>query len=70
MKENMKKFLTLMLAVITFAACNKSNGQMNKCENDTWDKVFPLSEKVNHQKVSFQTQYGFTLVGDLYTPKA
>ncbi|MBQ3633826.1 MAG: alpha/beta hydrolase [Paludibacteraceae bacterium] len=42
---------------------------MNKCVNDTWDKVFPLSEKVNHQKVSFRTQYGFTLVADLYTPK-
>ena len=43
---------------------------MNKCVNDTWDKVFPLSEKVNHKKVSFQNQYGFTLVADLYTPKS
>ena len=66
----MKKFLTLMLAALTFAACNKPNEKMNNCENDTWDKVFPLSEKVNHKKVSFQTQYGFTLVADLYTPKA
>ena len=65
----MKKFLTLMLAVITFAACTNSNEKMSTCKNDTWDKVFPLSEKVNHQKVSFQNQYGFTLVGDLYTPK-
>lgn len=64
------KFLfTLMLAALTFAACNKSNEQMNNCENDTWDKVFPLSEKVNHKKVSFPNQYGFTLVADLYTPK-
>ena len=69
-KENMSKFLTLMLAVMTFAACTNTNEQMNNCENDTWDKVFPLSEKVNHKKVSFKTQYGFTLVGDLYTPKA
>ena len=69
-KENMSKFLALMLAVITFAACTNSNEKMNKCENDTWDKVFPLSEKVNHKKVSFQNQYGFTLVGDLYTPKS
>ena len=68
-KENMSKFLTLMLAVITFAACTNTNEKMSKCENDTWDKVFPLSEKVNHKKVSFQTQYGFTLVADLYTPK-
>ena len=69
-KENMKKFLTLMLAVITFAACTNSNDKMSTCENETWDKVFPLSEKVNHKKVSFQNQYGFTLVGDLYTPKS
>ena len=58
-----------MLAALTFAACTNSNDKMSKCANDTWDKVFPLSEKVNHQKVSFQTQYGFTLVGDLYQPK-
>ena len=70
MKENMKKFLTLMLAVITFAACTNSNEKMSKCANDTWDKVFPLSEKVSHKKVSFETQYGFTLVGDLYMPKS
>ena len=34
-----------------------------------WDKTFPLSEKVNHEKVSFKTQYGFTLAADLYIPK-
>ena len=34
-----------------------------------WDKVFPLSEKVNHKKVTFETQYGLTLAADLYTPK-
>ena len=34
-----------------------------------WDKVFPLSEKVNHRKVTFGTQYGLTLAADLYTPK-
>ena len=65
-----KNFLFFLLAVMTFAACTNTNEQMSKCENDTWDKVFPLSERVNHKKVSFKTQYGFTLVGDLYTPKA
>ena len=34
-----------------------------------WDKVFPLSEKVNHRKMTFETQYGLTLAADLYTPK-
>ena len=35
-----------------------------------WDKVFPLSKKVSHKKVTFQTQYGLTLAADLYTPAA
>lgn len=34
-----------------------------------WDKVFPLSEKVSHRKVTFKTQYGQTLAADLYLPK-
>ena len=49
---------------------NKMNKEMSKCENDLWDKVFPLSEKVTHKKVSFPTQYGITLVADLYAPKS
>ena len=62
------KILFTLLAVLALAACTNSNDKMSTCKNDTWDKVFPLSEKVNHKKVSFQTQYGFTLVGDLYWP--
>ena len=34
-----------------------------------WDKTFPKSKKVNHEKVTFKTQYGFTLAADLYIPK-
>lgn len=57
-----KNFLFFLLAALVLTACTNSNEKMSKCENDTWDKVFPLSEKVNHKKVSFNTQYGFTLV--------
>lgn len=35
-----------------------------------WDKTFPKSEKVDHQKVTFHNRYGIELVGDLYTPKS
>lgn len=35
----------------------------------TWDKVFARSDRVEHQKVTFQNRYGITLVGDLYVPK-
>ena len=64
-----------MLTAVVLIACN-SNKQTT--DNDMkqeltlaqeWDKVFPLSEKVNHKKVTFETQYGLTLAADLYTPK-
>ena len=34
-----------------------------------WDKTFPQSEKVDHQKVTFVNRYGITLAADLYKPK-
>ncbi len=34
-----------------------------------WDKTFPKSSKVDHQKVSFKNRYGITLAADLYLPK-
>lgn len=34
-----------------------------------WDKTFPKSEKVDHQKVIFKNRYGITLAADLYLPK-
>ena len=34
-----------------------------------WDKVFPLSDKVEHGKVNFITRFGLTVVADLYKPK-
>lgn len=34
-----------------------------------WDKVFPLSEKVIHRKVTFETQFGQALAADIYEPK-
>lgn len=34
-----------------------------------WDKTFPKSNKVDHQKVTFKNRYGITLAADLYLPK-
>ena len=72
----MKKLIIFALAALTLAACTgkqetKNNENMKQELNLTqeWDKVFPLSEKVNHRKVTFETQYGLTLAADLYEPK-
>ena len=71
-----KLLLATILTAGMLTACNqkgnqtKTEGNMQKLElTQEWDKVFPLSEKVNHQKVTFETQYGLTLAADLYTPK-
>lgn len=73
MKTNL---LTIVCAVITLASCtpketdNQSKNEMKTLEmTQEWDKVFPLSDKVNHRKVTFETQYGLTLAADLYEPK-
>jgi len=75
----MKKLL--LFAILTagvLAACTNSQNQKPNNSNEMkqalnltqeWDKTFPLSEKVNHKKVTFETQFGMTLAADLYSPK-
>ena len=66
----------IIMATLALTACN-NNQETKNIDNmkqqlvltQEWDKVFPLSEKVNHRKVTFETQYGLTLAADLYTPK-
>ena len=73
----MKKivFTALVIAGV-FVACSQKNNQTKEEDNmkkleltQEWDKVFPKSDKVDHRKVTFETQYGLTLAADLYTPK-
>ncbi|MHA6887284.1 alpha/beta hydrolase [Ralstonia pseudosolanacearum] len=34
-----------------------------------WDKTFPRSNAVEHQKVTFKNRYGITIAADVYVPK-
>ena len=72
----MKKTLLLIAVVggmLTACTNNKQTTDKDMEQELTltqeWDKVFPLSEKVGHKKVTFETQYGLTLAADLYSPK-
>ncbi len=47
---------------------NNSNAEAQAMSDD-WDKVFPRSENVDHEKITFTNRYGITLSGDLYLPK-
>jgi hypothetical protein len=69
----MKKTLLLIAVVggMLMACTNKKQTTNNDMEQELtltqeWDKVFPQSDKVNHKKVTFETQYGLTLAADLY----
>ena len=38
-------------------------------DSQVWDKTFPKSEKVIHEKVSYKNRFGITLSADMYRPK-
>ena len=72
----MKRLFPFVVALLLLTACEqKTDKQQKQTSMDNlqltqeWDKVFPLSEKVNHRKVTFENQYGLTLAADLYIPK-
>lgn len=60
-----KRLNILFLALIGIAALSAGSA----LAEETWDKTFPQSAKVTHQKVTFKNRYGITLAGDLYQPK-
>ena len=59
-----KKILVIGLsALLIIGGSNMANAK------EKWDKVFPKSDKVNVEKVTFKNRFGIELVGDLYIPK-
>ncbi|MBP6325409.1 MAG: alpha/beta hydrolase [Sulfurospirillum sp.] len=46
-----------------------STHHANAANDLAWEKTFPKSHSVEHQKVSFKNRYGITLIGDVYMPK-
>ena len=65
----MKKILVALASIALAASCcnNQNANDMNLTQE--WDKVFPLSDKVEHSKITFHNRYGITLAADLYVPK-
>jgi len=70
----------LLLAILLFGGLMISCTGNDKHQNDEnmntslnltkdWDKTFPLSDKVEHKKVTFKNRYGIELAADMYTPK-
>jgi fermentation-respiration switch protein FrsA (DUF1100 family) len=59
--------LNAMAGIALVAAISSAPTQA--ADQAAWDKTFPKSEKVEHQKVTFKNRYGITLSADLYQPK-
>ena len=57
----MKKSVIIALAALALQSCNQNTDMSTITLTQEWDKTFTLSEKVNHRKVTFDNQFGFTL---------
>jgi len=68
-RRDLLKLTGVGVAAVGMASMlNTSNAEAQTMTAE-WDKVFPRSDKVDHEKVTFKNRYGITLVGDLYLPK-
>ena len=63
MKQIVFIFVVILMAM-AFTTNLSAQKVQDKRTQEKWDKVFPVSETVNHQKVEFKNRYGITLVGD------
>ncbi len=68
-RRNLLKLTGVGIAATGAGSLFKLSSAEAQTMSEKWDKVFPKSEKVDHQKVTFRNRYGITLVGDLYLPK-
>ena len=73
---DMKKIvLSVIMLAMTASTAKAQNVQSKAAENSTlqlvseWDKTFPKSDKVRHEKVTFRNRFGIMLAADLYVPK-
>ena len=59
----------LMLTACTNKQPSNENMEQKLTLVQEWDKMFPQSDKVTHEKVTFKNRFGITLAADLYIPK-
>lgn len=80
MRKTIFFFGAMVCALVVMTACGnqpkttetkepKEEMKQELVLTQEWDKVFPLSEKVNHRKVTFHNRFGIILAADMYMPK-
>lgn len=58
-------------SIAAYGAASLLPSSTAKAQNMTqdWDKTFPKSDLVDHEKITFTNRFGITLSGDLYLPR-
>lgn len=69
------KIITILLSILAMATNIQAQDINNRLPSkqelqltQEWDKTFPKSDKVKHEKITFVNQFGITLAADLYRP--
>lgn len=70
-RRNLLKVTGAVMAAVNvvMVSSGQAMAQQQLKLGDAWDKVFPRSGNVDHQKVTFKNRYGVALAADLYQPK-
>ena len=68
-RRSLLKMTGVGIATLSAGALFNISNVEAQSMSEEWDKVFPKSENVDHQKVAFKNRYGITLAADLYQPK-
>ncbi|MGE6743812.1 alpha/beta hydrolase [Allorhizobium pseudoryzae] len=68
--EARRTFLKLTGVGVAALGVATAAGSTTFAQDSTdWDKTFPKSQAVDHEKITFKNRYGISLAGDLYLPK-
>jgi hypothetical protein len=69
MKMNSNITLCCHTLLVVFVSLLSITGVSVAANTQEWDKTFPKSGKVFHEKVSYPNRYGITVAADMYLPK-
>lgn len=69
-RRNLLRLTSAGLAALGATSLPAGANTKAQIMTNEWDKVFPRSEKIDHEKVTFTNRYGITLAGDLYLPRS
>ena len=72
MRKIVLSIIMLAMTAVTSDAQNVQDKATKTCSLqlvNEWDKTFPKSDKVRHEKVTFRNRFGIMLAADLYVPK-